>query len=78
MTSDGGATWRTVLSHDGYFWAIAVDPAGPGRVYAVGTAGVLATASPFVYPPVGDENFAAYVLSEHTRSQPPPVPPPRA
>jgi photosystem II stability/assembly factor-like uncharacterized protein len=44
MTSDGGATWRTVLSHDGYFWAIAVDPAGPGTVYAVGTAGVLATA----------------------------------
>jgi hypothetical protein len=45
---------------------------------AFGLAGVLATASPFVYPPVGDENFAAYVLSEHTRSQPPPVPPPRA
>ena len=44
MTSDGGATWRTVLSHDGNLWAIAVDPASPGTVYAVGTAGVLVTA----------------------------------
>ena len=43
MTSDGGATWRTVLSHDGNLWAIAADPARPGTVYAVGTAGVLVT-----------------------------------
>ena len=41
-TSDGGATWRTVLSHDGNLWAIAVDPAG--TVYVVGTDGVLVTA----------------------------------
>ena len=31
MTSDGGATWRTVLSHDGNLWAIAVDPASPAN-----------------------------------------------
>jgi hypothetical protein len=35
-------------------------------------------AAAFVYPPVGDETFAAYISSEHTRSQRPPVPPPRA
>ena len=35
-------------------------------------------ATPFVYPPVGDETFAAYISSEHSRSQRPPVPPPRA
>ncbi|PYI94189.1 MAG: hypothetical protein DME97_01600 [Verrucomicrobia bacterium] len=34
--------------------------------------------TPFVYPPVGDETFAAYISSEHSRSQRPPVPPPRA
>jgi hypothetical protein len=45
---------------------------------AFGLAGILANATPFVYPPVGDEKFAAYVLSEQTRSQRPPVPPPRA
>jgi hypothetical protein len=45
---------------------------------AFGLAGVLATGSPFVYPATGDENFAAYVLSKRTRSQQPPVPPPRA
>ncbi len=44
MTTDGGATWHTVLSEDGNIWAVAVDPAGPGTVYAVGTAGVLVTA----------------------------------
>jgi hypothetical protein len=44
---------------------------------ALGLAVILATATPFVYPPVGDENFAAYLLSEQTRSQRPPVPPPR-
>jgi hypothetical protein len=41
-------------------------------------AAVLAAVTPFVYPAVGDENFAAYISSEHTRSQRPPVPPPRA
>jgi hypothetical protein len=41
--------------------------------------GLLATfAAPFVYPPVGNETFAAYISSEHSRSQRPPVPPPRA
>lgn len=40
---------------------------------------VLATlATPFVYPPVGNETFAAYVSSEHSLSHRPPVPPPRA
>ncbi|HEX8899260.1 MAG TPA: hypothetical protein VF751_11230 [Chthoniobacterales bacterium] len=41
-------------------------------------SGVIAAATPFVYSPVGDETFAAYLSSEHTRSQQPPVPPPRA
>jgi hypothetical protein len=40
-------------------------------------AGILAAATPFVYPPIGDETFAAYISSEQTRSQRPPVPPPR-
>lgn len=40
-------------------------------------AGVLGAATAFVYPPIGDETFAAYISSEHTRSQRPPVPPPR-
>jgi hypothetical protein len=44
---------------------------------AFGLAGVLASATPFVYPPLGDENFAAYILSECSRSRRPPVPPPR-
>jgi hypothetical protein len=35
-------------------------------------------AAPFLYPSVGDETFAAYISSEHSRSQRPPVPPPRA
>jgi hypothetical protein len=39
--------------------------------------GVLAIATPFVYPPIGNETFAAYISSEQTRSQRPPVPPPR-
>jgi len=45
---------------------------------AFGLAAVIAAATPFVYPPVGDETFAAYISSEHSRSQRPPVPPPRA
>src|ERR1700674_4887818 len=43
-----------------------------------GCALLLTAAAPFVYPPVGDESFAAFISSEHTRSQRPPVPPPRA
>ncbi|MEA3186618.1 MAG: hypothetical protein QOD99_448, partial [Chthoniobacter sp.] len=43
---------------------------------AFGLALVATLATPFVYPPVGDETFAAYVSSEHSRSQRPPVPPP--
>jgi hypothetical protein len=35
-------------------------------------------AAPFVYPPVGDEKFAAFISSERLRSERPPVPPPRA
>lgn len=34
--------------------------------------------APFVYPPVGNESFAAFIASERTRSHRPPVPPPRA
>jgi hypothetical protein len=45
---------------------------------AIGLALVATFAAPFVYPPVGDETFAAYLSSEHSRSQRPPVPPPRA
>jgi hypothetical protein len=45
---------------------------------AFGLAGIMTAATPFVYPPVGDETFTAYISSEHTRSQQPPVPPPRA
>jgi hypothetical protein len=44
---------------------------------AFGLAGILTNATPFVYPSTGDENFSAYLLSEHFRSQRPPVPPPR-
>jgi hypothetical protein len=45
---------------------------------AFGLAVLASSATPFVYPPVGDETFAAYISSEHSRSQRPPVPPPRA
>jgi hypothetical protein len=45
---------------------------------AFGLAVLTSSATPFVYPPVGDEIFAAYISSEHSRSQRPPVPPPRA
>jgi hypothetical protein len=45
---------------------------------AIGIALVAAFAAPFVYPPVGDETFAAYISSGHSRPQRPPVPPPRA
>jgi hypothetical protein len=45
---------------------------------ALGCALFATFATPFVYPPVGDETFAAYISSEPSRSQRPPVPPPRA
>jgi hypothetical protein len=45
---------------------------------AFGLALFAAFATSFIYPPVGDETFAAYISSEHSRSQRPPVPPPRA
>jgi hypothetical protein len=45
---------------------------------AFGCALFVASATPFIYPPVGEETFAAFLSREHTRSQPPPVPPPRA
>jgi hypothetical protein len=45
---------------------------------AFGLTGIISTGAPFVYPPIGDETFAAYISSEQTRSQRPPVPPPRA
>jgi hypothetical protein len=45
---------------------------------ALGLAAIVSAATPFVYPPVGDETFAAFISSEHSRSQRPPVPPPRA
>src|SRR3954469_12626703 len=45
---------------------------------AFGLAAVINPAAPFVYASLGDETFAAYISSEHTRSHRPPVPPPRA
>jgi hypothetical protein len=45
---------------------------------ALGCALLATFSAPFVYPPVGDETFAAYISSEPKRSQRPPVPPPRA
>jgi hypothetical protein len=40
--------------------------------------GVIAAVTPFVYPPMGDETFAAYISSGHFLPDRPPVPPPRA
>jgi hypothetical protein len=45
---------------------------------ALGCALLATFSAPFVYPPVGDETFAAYISSEPNRSRRPPVPPPRA
>jgi hypothetical protein len=45
---------------------------------ALGCALFVSFSTPFVYPPVGDETFTAYISSERSRSQRPPVPPPRA
>ena len=40
---------------------------------------ILATANtPFVYPPTGNETFAAYISSGQVLPHRPPVPPPRA
>jgi hypothetical protein len=44
---------------------------------AFGLAGIISNATRFVYSPIGDETFAAFISSEQTRSQQPPVPPPR-
>lgn len=40
-------------------------------------ATLASTATPFVYPPMGEETFAAFISREHARSHRPPVPPPR-
>jgi hypothetical protein len=45
---------------------------------AFGLALLPTVARPLVYPPVGDETFAAYISSERSLSHRPPVPPPRA
>jgi hypothetical protein len=45
---------------------------------AIGPGLPPASAERFFYPPVGDETFPAYISSEHSHSQRPPVPPPRA
>lgn len=41
-------------------------------------ATIASMATPFVYPPIGEETFAAFISREHDRSHRPPVPPPRA
>ena len=45
-------------------------------VFCLATLASMAT--PFVYPPTGEESFAAFISREHARSHRPPVPPPRA
>ena len=45
-------------------------------IFCLATLASMAT--PFVYPPMGEETFAAFISREHARSQRPPVPPPRA
>ena len=40
-------------------------------------ATIASMATPFVYPPTGEETFAAFISREHDRSHRPPVPPPR-
>jgi hypothetical protein len=39
---------------------------------------ILVRTAPFVYPPTGEESFAAFSMREHVRADRPPVPPPRA
>lgn len=41
-------------------------------------ATIASMATPFVYPPTGEESFAAFISRERDRSHRPPVPPPRA
>ena len=38
----------------------------------------LVSGQPFFYPPCKDNRFADYLVSEHSRSDRPPVPPPRS
>jgi hypothetical protein len=40
-------------------------------------ANLASMATPFVYPPTGEETFAAFISREHDCSHRPPVPPPR-
>ena len=47
-------------------------------VCVLGLALFLSPATPFVYPPTGDESFATLAFREQVRSDRPPVPPPRA
>src|SRR5262249_49951401 len=42
QTTDGGATWRNLLSA-GSVWALAVDSRNPGTVYASTSAGLVMT-----------------------------------
>jgi hypothetical protein len=66
-------------SHDGEQPAPKPDPDKQCCVLCANcVAGVLPPAVPFVYPPMGTETFAAYIFAGQTRSQRPPVPPPRA
>jgi hypothetical protein len=44
-------------------------------IYGLGL--FLSTATPFVYPPTGEESFATLSVREQVRSHRPPVPPPR-
>jgi hypothetical protein len=41
-------------------------------------ATIASMATPFVYPPTGEQSFAAFISRERARSHQPPVPPPRA
>lgn len=45
-------------------------------VFCLATLASMAT--PFVYPPMGEETFAAFISRAHDRLHRPPVPPPRA
>jgi hypothetical protein len=45
---------------------------------ALGCAVLSTGAIAFIYPPTGDEKFAAFIASERLRFERPPVPPPRA
>jgi hypothetical protein len=45
---------------------------------SLGLALLVSPARPFLYPSLGDETFPAFVPTELSRSERPPVPPPRA